>query len=835
MNNHLSTPTLLKGSKKVCSFLLCMLMLLSILFVPIPSTYAANEAASEASLLLSDISGHWAQKQIQNWLSKDLITGYPNKTFKPDNSITRAEFIALANRSFKFSATAQYTFSDVKADEWFTGDIARASAAGYISGYQDGTFKPGMDISRQEAASIIARILKLDTGVNQDNLNQFKDKADFPDWSKAAIARVVEQGIMHGYPDKTFGAQRPISRAEALVALDGALNTMSEPTPVPVPKETSYDKSGTYGPTTGEKTIAGDVTISAAGVTLRNSRIEGNLLLGEGIGEGDVTLKNVTVTGNTTIKGGGSNSILLENCNMPEITVDKSGVRVVASGKTSINLVQLDSGAVLIELGLTAPGFDTVIIRQTVPSNTTISLQGQFSNINVNAANVNVNIGDGKVENLTLAETAKNSAVSIAENASVNTLTMNAAATISGKGSIFTAKLNVSGYTIEQQPGNVETASGVTGTIGGTGLPGGGSHGSGGGTGGGDGNNPLNLVSSDPSDGSSGVSTTPRIKLSFDRGVVRDFWDNNRNCITMTTISGTPVSVDVSRIADNDSEKRNIYVAPASALTAGETYKIIINSALKANNGNTMGHDVIISFTVAAAPPSGGGGGIIPPAAPAYTSSEVTAQGDVSIAFNKDMEDTAALDGKEGQFTVLVDGVQDTVTGLSRTNTLNKIKLTLNTKINNCGQVVTVAYTKDADASKQVKASDGGILESFGAQAVNNGLPAAPVLGISEVNAKGDISLQFDKVMAVPDKDAPYPDNMADICAQFVLTVDGVQKDVTAVITTNTDGMIKLVVAAPKITAGQSVILTYTQGDETVKLKAADGGVLANFGPLTIQ
>ncbi|MEN6328078.1 MAG: S-layer homology domain-containing protein [Syntrophomonas sp.] len=79
----------------------------------------------------------------------------------------------------------------------------------------------------------------------------------------------------------------------------------------------------TYGPATGTQTLSGNVNISAPGITLRNTIIQGNLLLAEGIGEGNLTLDNVTVTGTTTINGGGPNSIRFINSSIKALIVNK--------------------------------------------------------------------------------------------------------------------------------------------------------------------------------------------------------------------------------------------------------------------------------------------------------------------------------------------------------------------------------------------------------------------------------------------------------------------------------------------------------------------------------
>ncbi|MGI5921996.1 MAG: S-layer homology domain-containing protein, partial [Syntrophomonadaceae bacterium] len=257
-----------------------------------------------AAITLSDVSGHWAQSQIESLVEQNVVSGYPDNTFKPDNPVTRVEFMVMANRAFSFTNTANIDYSDVPADAWYAPEVAKAKAAGYISGYQDGSMKPNNQISRQEAAAMIARALQLDT--TGDIPLNFTDAASIPTWSKNAIAAVAKAGCISGYPDGTFKATNSITRAEAVIMLSRSMAVIA-PT-------TTYDKAGTYGPETGKATVEGNVTISAPGVVLQNTEITGNLLIAESVGEGDVTLKNVTVKGTTTVKGGGENSIKVENC-----------------------------------------------------------------------------------------------------------------------------------------------------------------------------------------------------------------------------------------------------------------------------------------------------------------------------------------------------------------------------------------------------------------------------------------------------------------------------------------------------------------------------------------
>lgn len=193
-----------------------ILCLIFTLFTP-----SVSEAAT-----VTDISNHWARTTIQNWIDDDLISGYPNGTFRPDNYITRAEFMVLVNKSNDFTTTKTIYFTDVKSSDWFYSAIRIASAAGYIGGYPDGSMRPNNPITREEAATIIMKIKNLDA--DEDSANIFKDD-NLMKWSKGAIGAVVAEGIMVGYPDGTFKPQNNIKRAEAVVSLDRAMDLVTTP------------------------------------------------------------------------------------------------------------------------------------------------------------------------------------------------------------------------------------------------------------------------------------------------------------------------------------------------------------------------------------------------------------------------------------------------------------------------------------------------------------------------------------------------------------------------------------------------------------------------------
>ena len=441
-----------------------------------------------------DIQGHWAEKQISDWVDKGAATGYPDGSFKPDDGITRAEFITLVNKSFGLTRSAQISFTDVSTTDWFFEQVCRAGAAGYISGYGDGTLRPDNEISRQEVAAILSRLLKLKVTDNMGAISVFKDADSIPQWSKGTVNAVVAGGYMSGYPDQTYQPERAITRAEAIVTLDRAVGGAA--------KTITFNQAGIFGPESGVSTIDGNVVVGSAGVTLQNTAINESLILAEGVGDGDVYLKNVTVKGTTTIKGGGARGINLENCTLGTVIVNKEdgSVRIAASGGASVLEIKLESGASLEEANLTGEGFGNITVSG-LPADSAIRLTGNFNALSVSSPNVAielvsgsvdsldltenaagtvvkvtagnvrelnigakaaVNVESGTVTNLNVAENAAGTMLNLAAQAKVTTLTLAAAAKVTGQGAIETALVKANGSTIEQSPEKIVLSDGVT-------------------------------------------------------------------------------------------------------------------------------------------------------------------------------------------------------------------------------------------------------------------------------------------------------------------------------------------------------------------------------------
>jgi len=121
-------------------------------------------------------SGSWFAVAVENLARLGIINGRGSNWFDPDAPITRAEFAAIATRLKTVTAASGAQFADVTSDDWFYNAVNSAAAAGWVTGYPDGTFHPNDNITRTEAAVIVNRVLEREFDSSLDGtLTQFSD------------------------------------------------------------------------------------------------------------------------------------------------------------------------------------------------------------------------------------------------------------------------------------------------------------------------------------------------------------------------------------------------------------------------------------------------------------------------------------------------------------------------------------------------------------------------------------------------------------------------------------------------------------------------------------
>lgn len=418
--------------------------------LPLALTAAMIVPSVPAMAAPSDIAGHWAESVITQWQSKGLIQGYEDGTFKPGNTITRAEFVTLMNNAKGFWSEGSINFSDVKNGSWFYSAVARAVAAGYVKGYSDGSFKPNNTITRAEAAVMIANAARL--SANEAGAYRFTDVGSIPAWARGSVGAVVAAGYMTGYPDGSFDANASISRAEAVSSLNRMLGG------------TAYQPTQPTTPTTDTtKTTSDDVVIENKGTTLKNQTVDGNVTIAKSVGNGDVTLRNVTIKGDLIVKGGGSNTVTLEDVDVRgKVRLLKEGVHLHLVGDTDIRKLLIDLAARITQSSSYKDEIDEIILAGDGDLNKTTRIDVPAKQLRIeNQADL---ILGGDVEKLIVDEDAKGAEIEIKKGTTVNELNTDAKIKLTGKGRIDLLDVSASGVTFDKNLNirKTDTSNGAT-------------------------------------------------------------------------------------------------------------------------------------------------------------------------------------------------------------------------------------------------------------------------------------------------------------------------------------------------------------------------------------
>ena len=150
------------------------------------------------------------------------MNGVNDTEFEPDTNVTRAMFATVLYRVAGEPGTdADITFTDVPADSYYRKAVAWAQSNGIIEGYDDATFAPDDNITREQMAALMMRYAayagwKTDAGAELD----FTDSAEISDYAKAAISWVCAAGIMDGYDDNTIRPAAFATRAQTAAVID---------------------------------------------------------------------------------------------------------------------------------------------------------------------------------------------------------------------------------------------------------------------------------------------------------------------------------------------------------------------------------------------------------------------------------------------------------------------------------------------------------------------------------------------------------------------------------------------------------------------------------------
>ncbi|WP_341280166.1 S-layer homology domain-containing protein [Paenibacillus sp. FSL H8-0537] len=176
----------------------------------------------------NDIAGHWAEANIKKAIGAGIVSGYPDGSFKPNATVTRAEFAVMLMNTLKPEAEgAPLTFTDTATiGAWAQKAVAQAVQAGITKGYADGGFHPNAQITRAEMVAMLANAAGIPADVNA--ATSFADDQDIPAWAKSGVAYAKQAGIVQGKGDNQFAPQANTTRAEAVTVLLNILALQSK-------------------------------------------------------------------------------------------------------------------------------------------------------------------------------------------------------------------------------------------------------------------------------------------------------------------------------------------------------------------------------------------------------------------------------------------------------------------------------------------------------------------------------------------------------------------------------------------------------------------------------
>ncbi|MGC1309584.1 MAG: S-layer homology domain-containing protein [Phormidesmis sp.] len=171
-----------------------------------------------------DAANYWAAACIEGAGGEGLMKGYLDGRFRPEGTMTRAEFAAVMIKAFPTATKVREApdFLDVARDFWGRGAIAAAYERGFLTGYPDNTFKPAQPISRAQAIIVIANAQGLSPTDESEAIlrRYFEDDGEIPNYAKGAIAAATQQQLVVNYPNiQRLRPNANITRGEATALL----------------------------------------------------------------------------------------------------------------------------------------------------------------------------------------------------------------------------------------------------------------------------------------------------------------------------------------------------------------------------------------------------------------------------------------------------------------------------------------------------------------------------------------------------------------------------------------------------------------------------------------
>lgn len=169
-----------------------------------------------SAFAFSDVDGaSEAGKAITKMQNCGYIQGFGDGSFRPNGTLTRAEFVTIVNKMYGYTLDMENIFSDVKVGDWFYKDVLIAVQAGYIKGHDDGTFRPDDEITREQVCVMMNRILNVELIPFGTPITD-----EVSGWARESVEKLVSNRFFLLESGGKFRALQPITRGETCVALE---------------------------------------------------------------------------------------------------------------------------------------------------------------------------------------------------------------------------------------------------------------------------------------------------------------------------------------------------------------------------------------------------------------------------------------------------------------------------------------------------------------------------------------------------------------------------------------------------------------------------------------
>lgn len=200
------------NSKKMLSFLLAICLIVALCAIPVSAAF-------------SDVpSGKWYSESVDYASKAGYVTGYEDGTFRPDQTVTRAEFAAIMNQVLDLRTPAWVSYDDVPLTSWYASAVRNCVKAGIIAGYDSKHFGPNDPVTRQQAAVILARAYDLEKFGGR---SKFSDDEKIAEYAVGYVKSMVTAGLMAGMGYNQFQPTGNMTRAQMVTILHAIEQTKS--------------------------------------------------------------------------------------------------------------------------------------------------------------------------------------------------------------------------------------------------------------------------------------------------------------------------------------------------------------------------------------------------------------------------------------------------------------------------------------------------------------------------------------------------------------------------------------------------------------------------------